>query len=678
MSETNPANGTEATRTRRTQAQMAEARGDVPISDSLLARIVEVTEQRIATRPNPMSLDTFEQIEAFAIHAARTNMIPKDYVGKPDNIILAVMQGKELGLPPIQAIQSIAMVNGRPSVWGDAVPGLCYARGLVEDHEEHFEGTEGADDFTAICTVKRKGVASIKTARFSQGDAKKAGLYGQNVHGKYPRRMMQWRARHSAFHDAFPDVLRGIGTREIEAEDAVATPGWTMPQPEKGWFTAKAKASGDDWDNTWFTGVVAQLAGEPNAWKWVDLLVMYLGQAPTIRDVQEIEELQVVIDVRASAPAEGKQAIEAGFNGARERLGTRAQFKPQTEQKTAPVSAAAPRQAETQAAARGPDPQTSAVAFSEYLVAGDGTEFADSDGVIEAITDPMKFVAAYADVRATLFPADQEAFDTANHDALQRAQAAQPGVAAAIVAARGATDSATSQPDGVGDPDRVFAPPAKPTKADYDKYEASLTQVFAACLTPDAINHVIDVNEPTYGKFPPSHRLACKAIVEARQKAISPASERNTTRSHASIADSLLLDIASLDTLADLDTFLAYAPNAGAIADLAREAPAQHGRIVAAEQMHRKQLTDLAVTPKPAAPATSLFGDEAAPAAPTPRQIADKMLAALEACQTRAEVNAWGGTADAISDGKFLQENHPELWAEVAKVGSTRHKPVAA
>lgn len=336
MSDTNSQHPEGVARARSAQAQTGEA----SISEATLARIIEITEQRIATRPNPMGLDTFEQIEAFAERAARSQMVPKDYIGKPDNIIIAVMKGKELGMPPIQALESIAIVNGRSSIWGAMVEALCYASGLVEDHEEHFEGTEGTDDFTAVCTVKRRGVASPKVGRFSQKDAKIAGLFGQAVHGKYPRRMMQWRAKHAPFTDAFPDVLKGLAIREIETEDAVSTPGWTMPVPEKGWFTTKPQARSDGWDDTWFNGVVQKLAGEPNAWKWLDLLIGCLTDAPALRDVQEIGDLPMVMKVRETAPDDAKATIDTAFARARTRLAVKKEPESNApaRQQTAPVA----------------------------------------------------------------------------------------------------------------------------------------------------------------------------------------------------------------------------------------------------------------------------------------------------------------------------------------------------
>jgi len=69
-------------------------------------------------------------------------------------------------------------------------------------------GTPGKDDWTASCTVKRKGQDPI-TQTFSWAEAKRAELTSKDPWKKYPRRMLAWRARGYAFRDTFPDVLSG-------------------------------------------------------------------------------------------------------------------------------------------------------------------------------------------------------------------------------------------------------------------------------------------------------------------------------------------------------------------------------------------------------------------------------------------------------------------------------------
>ena len=158
----------------------------------------------------------FNELMRFSEIAAGSGMVPKDYIGKPAAILIAVQMGSELGLTPMQSMQNIAVINGRPSVWGDALLGLVKASPVCDDVVETLEG-EG-DKTTAICVAKRKGKAPVE-ARFSVQDAKDAGLWSKPGPWKqYPKRMLQMRARGFALRDAFPDVLRGLITAE-EAGD---------------------------------------------------------------------------------------------------------------------------------------------------------------------------------------------------------------------------------------------------------------------------------------------------------------------------------------------------------------------------------------------------------------------------------------------------------------------------
>ena len=142
---------------------------------------------------------------------SQSAIVPKDYQGKPANVLVAVQWGMELGLAPMQAMQNIAVINGRPSIWGDAMLAICQAH-------PQFQGIdEQVDDTRATCTVKRNGRTVTQT--FTMEDAKRAGLAGkQGPWSQYPKRMLQMRARSFALRDAFADALKGIQSAE-EVQD---------------------------------------------------------------------------------------------------------------------------------------------------------------------------------------------------------------------------------------------------------------------------------------------------------------------------------------------------------------------------------------------------------------------------------------------------------------------------
>lgn len=149
-----------------------------------------------------------EQAYRMAQLIAKSGIAPRD-MQTPEKIVTAIFHGLEVGLKPLQAIQSIAVVNGRPCIWGDAALGLAMGSGLLEDIAESIEG-EG-DAMRAVCVAKRVGNTTPVARSFSVADARKANLWGKTgPWSQYPQRMLQMRARSWALRDGFADVLKGL------------------------------------------------------------------------------------------------------------------------------------------------------------------------------------------------------------------------------------------------------------------------------------------------------------------------------------------------------------------------------------------------------------------------------------------------------------------------------------
>jgi hypothetical protein len=163
---------------------------------------------------------------------AKSSLVPKAFANKPEDVFVAIQLGVEIGFAPMQALQSIAVINGRPSVWGDGFLALIMASAIYQDHQEFYE-VDGvacagltADDLkkdttTAVCTFWRRGRATAVTQRFSIAQAKKANLWSKaGPWQEYPDRMLKMRARSWAGRDAFPDLLRGLRTAEEVGDES--------------------------------------------------------------------------------------------------------------------------------------------------------------------------------------------------------------------------------------------------------------------------------------------------------------------------------------------------------------------------------------------------------------------------------------------------------------------------
>ena len=173
---------------------------------------------------------TMAEAMDFSKMLSQSEMVPKSYQRKPQDILVAVQWGYELGLQPLQALQNIAIINGKPSVYGDAALALVKNDPRCAGVNEKIEG-EG-DARTAFCKVKRRYGEEIEetVAQFSVADAKRARLWGkQGPWSQYPDRMLQMRARGFAIRDAFPDALKGVITAE-EAQDYPSEPKDVTPK----------------------------------------------------------------------------------------------------------------------------------------------------------------------------------------------------------------------------------------------------------------------------------------------------------------------------------------------------------------------------------------------------------------------------------------------------------------
>lgn len=291
---------------------------------------------------------------------------------------------------------------------------------------------------------------------------------------------------------------------------------------------------------------------------------------------------------------------------------------------------------------------TQPAGFSEWLTDYEGEAIPDEDGVIEAYTDPVKFAHAYVNARDSTFPADLERFESANHDGVVRAMIASTLVSKIV--AGGAPEARRNDPPV--NPGHV-PPPASMTKPDLDRYKENLKAALDSATTPDAINAIIEANDETYNKFPPKLRMECKALVEARQIAISPAPSRDApVQSIEDFVDGILADIASIDSIDMLATWKAYPKAIAEIERVAREAPDLHERIV---QAITKRETELKVT------AISEQWD-----GKSPKEVFDALVVQLKSQTTLPDLIAFQQQPSVMAGGKVIQASSPDLWKKFA------------
>ncbi len=139
---------------------------------------------------------------------AGTGLVPKALRGKPDDLLLVMMLGADLGLSSIQSLRSVHVINGRPTLSADLMVALCLASPLCEEFRPVFQSPT-----KAVWTARRKGCEN-STSEWTIEDAQRAGLLRNPTWKSYPARMLSARAKAFLARDLFPDLVGGLYTPE--------------------------------------------------------------------------------------------------------------------------------------------------------------------------------------------------------------------------------------------------------------------------------------------------------------------------------------------------------------------------------------------------------------------------------------------------------------------------------
>lgn len=165
------------------------------------------------------------------------NTIPDALRGKPADVFITVMHGLDLGLRPMQALNLVYVVKGRPSLSAEGMRSLILDAG----HELEID----ADATKATVRARRQGTDRWVEVSFTIEQAKKAKLGGANWDA-YPEDMLVARATSRLAKRYFPDVTNGLASTEELIDGAEPTPRPTLAQAaaEREGKTAPADANG--------------------------------------------------------------------------------------------------------------------------------------------------------------------------------------------------------------------------------------------------------------------------------------------------------------------------------------------------------------------------------------------------------------------------------------------------
>ena len=162
------------------------------------SELAKTAEMDVRERPFTMGLITT---------LSKGPTVPQRYKNKPNDMLAAVLVGRELGIEPMEAINSLFLVNGNVTMTGKLMSALVHRAG----HELRVELTiKGA---TVACWRRdpyTHELHEVGTVKFMQVDAERADLMDKPTYKAYPAVMMGWRAISQACRIYFADVLSGV------------------------------------------------------------------------------------------------------------------------------------------------------------------------------------------------------------------------------------------------------------------------------------------------------------------------------------------------------------------------------------------------------------------------------------------------------------------------------------
>lgn len=207
-----------------------------------MTEMEKYTEQALAGVDAPQmptvqagALDNLQQQVAAMDAASRlagalcsTAMVPKQYQGKPDDGAAAILYGAELGMNPIQSLQNVMVINGKPGVEARTMVALLKTKGY------RVETVEQSDTKVTVRGVAPDG--HEETSTWTIDRAAQAGYTSNALYKKIPQQMLFAKAATEVCRKIAPDVLLGIAysTEELRLEGAVKATATRKDRPSRG------------------------------------------------------------------------------------------------------------------------------------------------------------------------------------------------------------------------------------------------------------------------------------------------------------------------------------------------------------------------------------------------------------------------------------------------------------
>lgn len=153
--------------------------------------------------PAPMNRDQLDVLKEQARHVVKSRLAPRG-VDTPEKVLVIAMKGREVGIPIMQALSHIHVIEGKPSMSAELMVALVQRAGhklrVIETTSEKcvVEG-ERLDDPGRPARLE-----------WTMADARRAGVTHKGPWKSYPAAMLRARAISALCRFQFADVLAGV------------------------------------------------------------------------------------------------------------------------------------------------------------------------------------------------------------------------------------------------------------------------------------------------------------------------------------------------------------------------------------------------------------------------------------------------------------------------------------
>lgn len=174
----------------------------MPDADGTTVPAVAAPQPRV---PIQFEASDFDQLYRMARALSESGLLPEALRGKPADIAIIMMQGRELGLQPMQSINGIDVIQGKPNVSPALMAAMVRASPACEYLTLVESGVNGS-----TWTTKRRGAPKPVTMSYTAEMAQRAGLAGKDNYRKNPEAMYLARGLGRICRAEYQDVIKGM------------------------------------------------------------------------------------------------------------------------------------------------------------------------------------------------------------------------------------------------------------------------------------------------------------------------------------------------------------------------------------------------------------------------------------------------------------------------------------